>query len=176
MRRRAAVFSCRFIAGVEGSLITMKTRILLLPVCVVVILQSAFVHSARAQATSVKRITRGLPGSPPPSSPGAAAKPAAGPASAIVPAQTTTNATNLFLNAVPGKSEKEKEESLRKTIEYQKQRAEEGSATSQYDLGMRYLKGDGLEKDLKLARTWLSKSAEGGNNQAKEKLLELDIQ
>ena len=151
----------------------MRTPALLLP-ALIVVASALAIHSAHAQATSVKRITRGLPGSGPgPAGPGSAAKPAA-PSTAIVPTQTGTNATNLFLNVVPGKTDKEKEELVRKTVEYQKQRAEEGSATSQYDLGMRYLKGDGVEKDLELARKWLTKSAEGGNSQAKEKLSDLD--
>ena len=151
----------------------MRTRLLLLPALILVISEPALAPSACAQATSVKRITRGLPGSSP-SAPAPAAKPASAPVTMIVPTQTNTNATNLFFNAVPGKTEKEKDELLRKTIDYQKKRAEEGSATSQYDLGMRYLKGDGLEKNLELARKWLTKSADGGNSQAKEKLSNLD--
>ncbi len=157
----------------EGSLITMRTRFTFLPALALFILELAFAGSIQAQATSVKRITRGLPGSSPPAQ-APSSKPVSAPVVAIVPAQGSTNATNLFFNAAPGKTEKEKDELLRKTIEYQKKRAGEGSATSQYDLGMRYLKGDGLDKDLELARKWLTMSADGGNNQAREKLLELD--
>lgn len=35
---------------------------------------------------------------------------------------------------------------------------------------MRYLKGDGLEKDNEQAMTWLNMAAKGGNTRAKKQL------
>jgi TPR repeat protein len=139
-------------------------------------------NQAEAQATSVKRITRGLPtSSPDPAAPGGGRQggggpppPPGAPGSARQPAPPTTQVI-VSTNLVPAqKTDEEKAELLKKTIEFQKRRAGEGSATSQYDLGMRYLKGDGVEKNLEEARKWLELSAKGGNNQAKAKLEELD--
>lgn len=75
--------------------------------------------------------------------------------------------------AVPEKTKEQKDEMLRKTIEFQKQRALGGAPTAQYDLGMRYLTGDGVEKDLTLAQKWIGASATNGNSQAIKKLEEL---
>ncbi|MBI3880609.1 MAG: sel1 repeat family protein [Verrucomicrobia bacterium] len=54
-----------------------------------------------------------------------------------------------------------------KVLALQMRQASNGSATFQFDLGARYLKGDGVEKNEDLAREWLEKSAAQGNNQAK---------
>lgn len=62
------------------------------------------------------------------------------------------------------------EETRRRVVEFQTKRAEGGSAQAQYDIGLRYLTGDGVERDETKAREWLQKSADGGNNQAKRKL------
>jgi len=61
-----------------------------------------------------------------------------------------------------------------KVVEFQRKRAAEGSASAQYDLGLRHLNGDGVEKDEAAARSWLQKAAAGGNSQAVKKLKELD--
>ncbi|MEP6663444.1 MAG: hypothetical protein ABJC04_07235 [Verrucomicrobiota bacterium] len=82
------------------------------------------------------------------------------------PAQAVTN-------AVPVKTKEQMEEALKKTVEFQKQRANAGAPTAQYDLGMRYLTGDGVEKNLDLAKKWLNASATNGNSQAAKKLDEL---
>ncbi len=66
------------------------------------------------------------------------------------------------------------EETKRKVVESQMKRAEGGSAQAQYDLGLRYLSGDGVGKDDAKAREWLEKSAEGGNSEAKRKLESLN--
>ena len=111
------------------------------------------------QATSVKRITRGIV--PPPASP---PKPAP-----VAPA--VTQARSVVVTAPPReKSKEEKDEVLRKTIEFQKKSAAEGSASSQYDLGMRYLNGDGLEKNSELAIKWLKAAADQDHTQAKQQL------
>lgn len=60
-----------------------------------------------------------------------------------------------------------------KVLEFQRKRADEGSASAQFDLATRYLNGDGVEKDEATARSWLRKAAAGGNTQAAKKLKEL---
>ncbi len=121
--------------------------------------------SLLGQATSVKRITRNV--APPASGPATTrAKPSAPPA---------TVSTAQPQPAVPAavareKTPEEKAEALRKTIEFQKARAAEGSSSAQYDLGIRYLNGDGLEKNLELAKKWLQRAADQDNTQAKQQL------
>lgn len=68
----------------------------------------------------------------------------------------------------------DKEEAKRQLVAYQKERAEQGSARSQYDVGLRYLDGDGVAQDVKVGREWLKKSATQGNDDAVAKLKELD--
>ena len=63
-------------------------------------------------------------------------------------------------------------ETQRKVLENQKRLAEKGYPSSQFDLGMRYLTGDGVEKDLGLARQWLEKAAQNGHSQAADWLKE----
>jgi TPR repeat protein len=74
----------------------------------------------------------------------------------------------------PEKAAAEKEAAAKRLLAYQKEQAEKGSAVSQFDLGMRYLKGDGVEQDEKLGREWIEKSAKQGNEDAAKKLKELD--
>jgi len=74
----------------------------------------------------------------------------------------------------PEKARASKEEALRKTVEFQKKRAEEGSESAQYELGVRYLKGDGVEKDPVTGRKWLFESSKNGYGPATQKLEELD--
>ncbi len=66
-----------------------------------------------------------------------------------------------------------KEEVARNTLEFQRRRAEAGAAHAQYDLGVRYLNGDAVEKDLKAARKWLTAAANQGHTQALKKLEDL---
>ena len=49
-------------------------------------------------------------------------------------------------------------------------RAAEGSPEAQYDMGIRYLEGDGVEKDAVKGRELLEKSAQGGHEAAVKKL------
>ncbi|MHC1763531.1 MAG: hypothetical protein AB9869_04375 [Verrucomicrobiia bacterium] len=74
----------------------------------------------------------------------------------------------------PAKVRAEKEATTRRVVEFQKKRATEGSASAQYELGTRYLKGDGVEKDEAVARKWLESSAKAGYDPAIKKLQELD--
>jgi TPR repeat protein len=60
----------------------------------------------------------------------------------------------------------------KKKLQWQMERAEKGSDPAQYALGMRYLEGKGVDKDLKKARKWLTESAKQGNAEAKKALAE----
>jgi TPR repeat protein len=67
-----------------------------------------------------------------------------------------------------------REQANKKALEFQKKKAEEGSESAQYELGMRYLKGDGVEKDEATARRWLTMSSKNGYSAATRRLEELD--
>jgi TPR repeat protein len=126
-------------------------------------------HAQYSARKLTRRIAPQLP--PPPAQPGrpAPAVPNAPAANPGVPAARpiVTGPT------VPQKTPEQKEEADKKLLEYQKGRAEKGSDNAQYELGMRYLTGKGVEKDEKQAREWLQKAADGGNSMAKKKLAEL---
>jgi hypothetical protein len=108
----------------------------------------------------MKRLSPPAPARPAPPAVAAPAPPA------IVPAQPVD----------PEKAKAEKEAALKRVVEFQKKRAEAGSATAQYDLAMRYLKGDGVEKDLAAAKKWLEAAAKNGHTLAPKKLEELKQQ
>ena len=92
------------------------------------------------------------------------------PAPAVAPPQQPAAAR---APADPEKEKARKEEAVKKTIEFQKKRAAEGSPSAQYDLGMRYLKGDGVVRDEELGRKWLEESAKNDHALARKKLEEL---
>ena len=62
----------------------------------------------------------------------------------------------------------------KRVLAFQQRRAREGSASAQYDLAMRYLKGDGVEKDVQHARELLAAAAKGGSPEAQRKIEQLD--
>jgi len=72
------------------------------------------------------------------------------------------------------KTEAEKADEQQRIVAFLKLRAEAGKAAFQYDLGLRYLKGDGVEPDLELARKWIGAAAKQGHEQARKKLEELE--
>lgn len=72
------------------------------------------------------------------------------------------------------KTEAQKAEQLQRIVAFQKAQAAAGKASSQYDLGLRYLKGDGVAQDTEVARKWLSAAASQGHEEAKAKLRQLD--
>lgn len=73
----------------------------------------------------------------------------------------------------PAKVAAQKQKTESDLIKYHRQRAEAGSESAQYELGMRYLAGNGVEKNEKLGREWLEKAAKQGNPKAVKKLEEL---
>lgn len=104
----------------------------------------------------------------------------AAPTAPTTPATTSpTVRTQVVVRYVPPPVDPEKvkaakAEALRKTVEFQKKRASEGSESAQYELGLRYLKGDGVDKDPAEGRKWLALSAKNGYIPATKKLTELD--
>ena len=98
------------------------------------------------------------------------------PPAAPAPSKTIKPSPQAVTNVVPEKTAEQKVAILQKTIEFQKKRAEAGAPTAQYDLGIRYLNGDGVEKNPELAKKWLHSAATNGNTQAVKKLGELKKQ
>ena len=103
----------------------------------------------------------------------------AAPATNDVNSASLTNAMVRYIpppapKVDPEKLKAEKERLTQNTVKWQMQRAEEGSSTAQYGLGIRYLNGDGVEKDPDKARLYLRKAADGGEDRAIKKLEQLD--
>ena len=137
---------------------------------ILLLVNLAFVTSSHGQATSVKRITKQLPpgsvATQPPPIPATPAKP-------VSPPATTSARTGLVavpVAPVKTKTDAEKDEILKKTMESERRRAEGGSDSAQYDVGMRYFRGDGVEKNLEEAKKWLEMSAKQGNETAAKRL------
>ena len=55
---------------------------------------------------------------------------------------------------------------LKKAVEWWTKAAEQGDATAQYNLGVCYENGDGVEKDSQKAVKWYKKAAEQGHADA----------
>jgi len=71
------------------------------------------------------------------------------------------------------KTEEERFAEQQRVVAFQKQLAEGGRASYQYELGMRYVEGNGVAKDPEAARKWLGLAAKQGHADAKKKLDEL---
>ena len=65
---------------------------------------------------------------------------------------------------------KKKTEADAARLKPQQQQADDGRSTGQYQMGMRYLKGDGVTQDRTKALDYLSKAAAQGNEDAKDAL------
>lgn len=129
------------------------------------------VPSIFGQATSVKRIARQIK-TPPSAEPTNGVSKPTPPASARTPnpAAAPANPTPWYAPPPREKTKAEKEEAARKALEFQKKQAEEGSPTAQYDLGMRYLNGDGVERNPEAAKKWFELAAKQDHTQAKRQL------
>src|SRR6266496_3661584 len=142
-------------------------------ICLLAGMQLLFVPDSDAQ--SIRQFSRRIvpPSSNPPPPGGApASRPAPAPPRVVPPASGTTNA--IPAPPPPADPEKAKQETLKKTIEFEKKNAEKGSAWAQYALGLRHLTGDGVEKDEAAARKWLEAAAKNDDSRAKKKLEELN--
>ena len=152
----------------------MKTLRLILVAAVVT--ELSLFSVAHAQIYSARRLTRRVAPQqqPAPAPADPATQPAAVPAPPPAPAPVVRPLPVRVVPPVdPEKAKAAKEEALRKTVEFQKKRAEEGSESAQYELGLRYLKGEGVEKDEATGRKWLELSAKNGYSAATKKLDDL---
>ena len=128
-----------------------------------------FAGGPEVSAQSARQLTRRVvppSNNTPPRSGAPASNPAPAPP-AVVPG---TNNTAVPAPPPPADAEKAKQETLRKTIEFQKKRAAEGSPSAQYELGLRYLTGDGVEMDEAAGLKLLEESAKQDYTLAKKKL------
>jgi TPR repeat protein len=150
--------------------------------CVVLTLST---HASFAQATSARHITEKVgkriesrneltkeamrsgaaPGehTPPPA-----------PAAPTPPPQPQATSTNKLQAIARPKAKGDKDSADKRLLDFQKQRAMSGQASAQYDLGMRYLNGDGVEENLEEGRKWIEKAAKQEHTMAIKKLEELD--
>ena len=148
----------------------MKTVCL---ICLLAAIEFIFVPDSDAQ--SARQLTRKIvppSNNPPPPGGAPASRPAPAPPRVVPPTSGTTNAVPA--PPPPADPEKAKQETLKKTIEFEKKNAEKGSAWAQYSLGLRHLTGDGFEKDEAAARKWLEAAAKNDDSRAKKKLEELN--
>jgi TPR repeat protein len=65
------------------------------------------------------------------------------------------------------------DEAQTKALAWDQSQAEQGDAYGQLRMGQRFRDGDGVARDLVMARAWLSKSAYQGNSHAVKALSEL---
>ena len=136
---------------------------------------SLFFYAPASNAQSARQLTRKIvppTTNPPPRGATPASRPAPAPAGAVPPVRGMTNA--IPATPPPADPEKAKQETLKKTIEFEKKNAEKGAAWAQYALGMRHLTGDGVEQDEAAARKWLEAAAKNDDSRAKKKLEELN--
>jgi len=123
-------------------------------------------------AQTARQLTRRIVPPPNNASP-ATGTPASRPAPPPPAAVPSPNNAAVPAPPPPADAEKAKQEALRKTIEFQKKRAAEGSPSAQYELGLRYLKGDGVDKDEAAGMKLLEESAKQDYTLAKKKIEEL---
>lgn len=109
-------------------------------------------------------LSRSQPATPAAPAPAALAVPRVGPAvAAAAPAGVTPER-----HEDPGLEDR--------IVSFQRQNAISGNRTAQYDLGMRYLKGDGVTKDKAQAKHWLELSAKNGNGRAAKQLAAINAE
>ena len=83
--------------------------------------------------------------------------------------------TQLRANAMNGIGKLyQKEGDTRKSVIWWQQAAELGDSAAQVYLGYAYLNGNGISRNLELAKKWLTKAAEQGDEWAQEGLDELN--
>lgn len=131
-----------------------------------------FLGQGSLSAQSARQLTRRVvpPSNNPQPAGGAPGARPAPPTPAPVPAATNTA---IPKPPPPADVEKAKQETLKKTIEFQKKRAAEGSPSAEYELGVRYLEGDGVEADEAAGMKLLEASAAQDYTLAKKKLEQL---
>ncbi len=75
--------------------------------------------------------------------------------------------------AIPAPVRQADPEREQRIINFQRQNAASGNPSAQYDLGMRYLRGNGVEQDDTQAMEWLKLAAQNGDGRAKKELAAL---
>ncbi len=113
-------------------------------------------------------------GSSAPRGPQPVAAPVAPPTALPVAAPAQPGAKAAPPVVAPAPARKPDPEREQRVINFQRQNAVSGNPSSQYDLGMRYVKGDGVEKDDKQAMEWLKLAAQNGNSRAQKELTALE--
>ena len=121
-----------------------------------------------AQYMAPRQYLRRLPQTQTPSAPGPSTLP---PGPTVTPPPTSTAVPTA---AEASKAAAEKEAAVKRTVEFQRKRAAGGSASAQYTLGMRYVQGDGVEKNLAEGCKWLRAAAKQDHVWARKKLEELE--
>lgn len=143
----------------------------LLGLCLLTAVTAGSLPDLQGQYLAPRQYLRRLPPaqqpSPPPT-PGSAGLP---PGPVITPPPTPAPTASA---ADAAKAASQKEATIQRVIEFQKKRALAGSAAAQYSLAVRYLEGDGVEKNLAEACKWLRAAAKQDYTWAKRKLAELE--
>ena len=130
-------------------------------------------HFRGVQYYGARRYVRPIAPQTQPAAPQTPPPAAVAPTPPPLPGSTPSAAPPAVSPQAQEKNKAEKEAALKRTIDFQKKRAEDGSATAQYDLGKRYLTGDGLEKNLPEARKWFEAAAKQGHEAAAARLEEV---
>jgi TPR repeat protein len=148
----------------------MKTRLFVLAG---VVLAGSLAPALEAQYQAPRQYLRRLAPNAP------ASRPAAPPNSALPPGPVV--APPPALPAVPAstntaRARAEQLEAQKRAVEALRKRAEAGSASAQYELGVRYLTGKGVATNLVEACKWFEAAARQGDYWAKKKLAELEAQ
>lgn len=143
----------------------------LVGLCLLTALAAGLLPDLQGQYLAPRQYLRRLPPAQQPSAPptpGTAGLPP-GPVITTPPTPAPTASA-----AEAAKAASQKDATTKRVIEFQKKRAQAGSAAAQYSLAVRYLEGDGVEKDLAEACKWLRAAAKQDYTWAKRKLVELE--
>lgn len=148
----------------------MKTRLYVLAGAVLAGSLAPLVH---AQYLAPRQYLRRLDPNAPSSRPANPPAPALPPGPMVTPPPALPAAPASTNNA---RARAEQLEAQKRAVEALRKRAEAGSASAQYELGMRYLTGKGVTTNLVEARKWFEAAARQGDYWAKKKLAELEAQ
>lgn len=140
---------------------------LLIAACLSILAASAQAQSLRSPSSYTRRVSG--------SESGSSATPRAQPTPAPAQANPAVPAPVAVVPMDPEKAKALREETDKKTFEFQYRRALAGSAGSQYDVGIRFLTGSGVQKNETNALKWLTASATNGYPLAIKKLEELKL-
>lgn len=115
-----------------------------------------------AQYKAPRQYMNRLSPAPPPAQP---ARPALPAATGALPAAPPADAQKVAA---------ERAAANKRAVDFQRQRAEAGSASAQYELGRRYMIADGVETNLVEARKWLEAATKQGHEGATKRLEDLN--